>query len=157
MQTQWGVRGAPLLTLPTAAAGDCPALHWPLHHSPVSCPEQLAQSSVCQAAVGAGQWQCPSDRFFHLEWILWCCLNWSNMRQSGETLQRGAPKHGARACSSSYPCWAPWCPRCLKGSFPIMAQGSLCFSINTVLLCAHILGYCITRNPWADFKTPVFL
>lgn len=74
-----------------------------------------------------------------------------------ETLWRCAPKLRAWAGSSSDLHWAPGCPRCLEGSFPIVAQGSLCFPINTMLLCAQLLSYYITCNPWAEFKNPVFL
>lgn len=56
-------RGAALLTLPRAAAGHCPALHWALHQSPVSCPEQLAQSSVCQAELEQDSGNAPQINF----------------------------------------------------------------------------------------------
>lgn len=60
-------RGAPLLTLPRAAAGQpSPALASASATSLL--PQQLAQSPVCQAAAGAGQWECPSDTFCHPGW-----------------------------------------------------------------------------------------
>lgn len=134
----------------------CPALHWALHQSPLPCPQQLAQSSVCQEQKEQGSGNAPQIDFATQGGSSGAALSGAAWGSLGRFSKEVLPNTGLGLVLQVT----------LPG--PIDAQEAwkevfqwwleaLYFSINTMLLCAHLLGYYITQNPWADFKNPIFL
>lgn len=134
----------------------CPALHWALHQSPLPCPQQLAQSSVCQEQKEQGSGNAPQIDFATQGGCSGAALSGAAWGSLGRFSKEVLPNTGLGLVLQVT----------LPG--PIDAQEAwkevfqwwleaLYFSINTMLLCAHLLGYYITHNPWADFKNPIFL